>query len=410
MRRTPIPFVKRLFGNAIRARLSDDKMSKPLVASLYITTKCNFRCTYCDDGTGTLYPDVPETHRMETEQAKQVISIMAKVTPGFNVTGGEPTMRKDIVELYEHIHAQGFYPITLNTNASLLERYKKVMHYIDWLVVSVDAVNPERFDELIDVGKGGQAVKVMANLEMSREYKKEHKLPFETMINSVITPETIDDAWEVFEYCIANRYMWSPMGHVNGKYPNAGLIDNPRWVELMNEVIRAKKQGAWVYGNLRSLRIMRDFTRYECYPTTRPIVYPNGDLLYPCGPFQTRAANLLEVGDYQKALTIGINKHGPVPVCDNRCHVGCYSEASTLIEQPSLMVMEAARWLSPYKYVTINKPARHAPMVPPKMNDFRDLLALPPEEIREMRAQGRLENDFTSRIRIREIAEPLAAR
>jgi MoaA/NifB/PqqE/SkfB family radical SAM enzyme len=406
--RTPLPFVKRFVGNAVRARLNDDKFSKPMVASLYITTKCNFRCTYCDDGTGVLYPDVPETERLETEQAKQVISIMRRVTPGFNVTGGEPTLRKDIVELYEHIHALGFYPITINTNGSLLHRHQRLMHLIDWLVISVDATAADRFDALIDVGKGGQSVKVMDNLAMSRDYRKEHNLKFSTMINTVITPETIDDAWDVFEYCLEHGYMWSPMAHINGKYPNAGLIDNPRWTELMDEVIRAKKAGAWIYGNLRSLRVMRDFVRYECYPSTRPIVYPNGDLLYPCGPFQTRAANLLEVGDWYEAMAIGKAKHGPIPVCDNRCHVGCYSEASTLIEEPSLALMEAVRWLVPNRKVAIHRPARQPQAIPPSMQDFRDQLTMPPERVRALRAAGMLEHDWTSRAQVRQV--PIAAK
>lgn len=293
-----------------------------------------------------MYPDLPEKGRMETGQVKKILPILRKASPGINITGGEPTLSENIDELFDYIDELGFYPVIFNTNAFLLDKHLKVLHNIDYLVASMDAVDEARFDELINVGHGGNSRRVLANIELSRQYKKEHKLAFDTIINTVIMPETIDDAWDVWEYCLEKGYFWSPMPHIIGKYPNPGLIDNPRWHWLIDEVIRAKKKGARIYGNFPSLRTIRDFARFECYPTTRPIVYPNGDLLYPCGPLQTVAGNLLEIGDYFKTVEVGIRKHGPIPHCDSRCHVGCYTEASLAIANPGAAIAELIRHTS----------------------------------------------------------------
>ena len=277
---------------------------KPMVASLYVTVKCNFRCTYCDDGSGTIYPELPEPGRMDTEQTLRVIELMREASPGFNITGGEPTLRPDIDLLYDRVGELGFMPVTFNTNAFLLDRHLRILRNIDYLVVSLDAIDQARGDALIDTGKGGQSRRVLDNLALAADFKREQRLAFETIINTVILPETIEDAWDVWELCLARGWFWSPMPHIVGKYPNPGLVDNPAWLELVDEVIRAKKKGALIYGGLPALRAIRDFSRYECYPTTRPVIYPNGDLMYPCAPLQTVAANLLEAGSYEKALQV----------------------------------------------------------------------------------------------------------
>src|SRR5258708_14698920 len=96
-----------------------------------------------------------------------------------------------------------------------------------------------------------------------------------------------------------------------------------------------------------ALRAIRDCSRFECYSTTRPVVHPNGDLMYPCAPLGTVAANLLETGSYEKALALGLQKHGPVPYCDARCHIGCYMETSTSLTHPDEAAVEALRLMHP---------------------------------------------------------------
>lgn len=386
LRNSSFDLFKRYIENVIAVHFSSTKLVKPLVASLYATIQCNFRCIYCDDGSGTVYPDLPEKKKMDTEQTRKVLAIMRKASPGINITGGEPTLRKDIDELFDYIDELDFYPVIFDTNAFLLDRHLQVLHNIDYLVISLDAVDEARFDKLINAGRGGNSRRVLANLKLSKQHKKEHKLAFDTIINTVILPETIDDAWDVWEYCLEEGYFWLPAPHIVGKYPNPGLIDNLRWHRLIDEVIRAKKEGAKICGNLPSLRTIRDFTRFECYPTTRPMIYPNGDLLYPCGPLQTIAGNLLEIGDYFKAIEIGMRKHGPIPHCDSRCHLACFMEASLAIVHPVEAIVELIRHAGRGKRrPKINRPRRTALEKPPALHTLRALPSLPPDEIRRLR-------------------------
>src|SRR2546429_3469069 len=51
----PYTTLFRSAGNVLHARYSrgpNKKLVKPMIAGFFVTMKCNFRCTYCDDGSG----------------------------------------------------------------------------------------------------------------------------------------------------------------------------------------------------------------------------------------------------------------------------------------------------------------------------------------------------------------------
>jgi len=406
MRRLPYQFLLRYAGNVLHARYSrgpNKKLVKPMIAGFFVTMKCNFRCTYCDDGSGNMYPDIPE-QRLSTAKTIEVLEILRRASPGLNITGGEPTLRGDIDEIFANVGRLGFCPVIFNTNAFLIDRHLACLPHIDYLVISLDSTHEGRSDDLINLPKSGQTQRVKRNIQFVKDYRREHKLKFDFIINTVIFPETIDDAWDVFEFCLENKFYWTPMPYIVGKYPNPGLVDNPRWQELIDEVARAKRKGARVYGNMEALRTIRDFKRFECYPTTHPIVHPHGDIFYPCAPLGMEAGNLLEIGDYYKAMEIGEQRHGPVPYCDARCHVGCYTEGSTAISHPEEGIAEALRFLlSRHKgKVELQRPERaSSAAMPPPFDELRALPSLPPDKIRELRRRGLLVNDWTSRVRIK---------
>jgi MoaA/NifB/PqqE/SkfB family radical SAM enzyme len=405
MRRVPYQFIFRYAANVLKAhygRGKNKKLVKPMLAGFYVTMKCNFRCTYCDDGSGNMYPDIAE-QRLDTAKTIEVLEILRRASPGLNITGGEPTVRGDIDEIFETIERLRFSPVILNTNAYLLDRHLSVLRHVDYLVISLDSPDNARSDDLINLRKDGQTSRVKKNIELAKEYRREHKLKFDFIINSVIFPETIDDAWDVFEFCVENDFYWTPMPYIVGKYPCPGLVDNPRWQQLIDEVARAKRKGVRVYGNMEVLRTIRDFKRFECYPTTHPIVYPDGDIFYPCAPLNMVAGNLLEIGDYYKAMEIGEKKYGMVPYCDSRCHVGCYTEGSTAITHPTNGFAEVVRYLTPRgkKRIELRRPERLSGVMPPPFAELRALPSLPPDKIRQLRRAGMLENDWTSSVRIK---------
>lgn len=74
----------------------------PLIAHLGLTSQCNMRCAYC-----SVRQPYNALKELSTAQWKSVITKLCSLGVfQIGLTGGEPTLRKDIVELARHITAQ----------------------------------------------------------------------------------------------------------------------------------------------------------------------------------------------------------------------------------------------------------------------------------------------------------------
>lgn len=119
----------------------------PVLAHLSITNKCNMACKYCS---------VRKLHKtcdkeLSTKQWKEIITKLADwgvFQIGF--TGGEPTLRKDLPELVEHVHKQGCV-FNLTTNGWFLDErlvYKLVCSGMKQCQISLDSHLPKVHDKL----------------------------------------------------------------------------------------------------------------------------------------------------------------------------------------------------------------------------------------------------------------------
>jgi cyclic pyranopterin phosphate synthase len=113
---------------------------------LSVTERCNFRCSYClprgcPVGSGLAPLSVGEIDRLVAGFAEL----------GFwkvRITGGEPTLRKDLLEIVERVAARpGVRQVGLTTNGYLLEALARDLGRagLSSLNVSIDSLDPERF-------------------------------------------------------------------------------------------------------------------------------------------------------------------------------------------------------------------------------------------------------------------------
>ncbi|RIA96813.1 hypothetical protein C1645_796105 [Glomus cerebriforme] len=126
-----------------------------------ITERCNLRCTYCMPAEGI---DLTPSHKLlSTEEIIRIAQLF--VSQGVNkirLTGGEPTVRKDIVELIGELgklKPQGLQTIAMTSNGIALKRKlpKLVENGLNLLNISLDTLDPYKF-ELISRRKGLERV------------------------------------------------------------------------------------------------------------------------------------------------------------------------------------------------------------------------------------------------------------
>lgn len=115
----------------------------PLHVQIEITWKCNWRCVHC-------YQDDHKTDRYSTQELKSLMDdLHAAGTVHLIVTGGEPLVRADLVEVIRHARKIGM-TVTLYTNAHLVteERAKELGEIIGTAEISLLAGEPALHDQL----------------------------------------------------------------------------------------------------------------------------------------------------------------------------------------------------------------------------------------------------------------------
>lgn len=121
--------------------------------------RCNFRCQYCMPSGAELDYLLEENFLTKDE----IITLLKEVfiPLGFNkfrLTGGEPLLRPDIVEIVEAIAAlPETEDLALSTNAFLLEKLAQPLYDagLKRINISLDSLNPEQFDSII--GNNGRS-------------------------------------------------------------------------------------------------------------------------------------------------------------------------------------------------------------------------------------------------------------
>lgn len=113
---------------------------------LSITDVCNYRCNYClPDG----YQCKDKTKPLSITEIKTLITTFAKKgIKKVRITGGEPSLRKDLPEIIRVIkETQGIETVALTTNGyKLQERVESwVEAGLDSLNLSIDSLQPELF-------------------------------------------------------------------------------------------------------------------------------------------------------------------------------------------------------------------------------------------------------------------------
>lgn len=111
-----------------------------------VTDRCNLRCCYCmPEGV----QDVGLKNILTFEEIWEIVrtGVSLGITH-IRITGGEPLVRKDCVDLIRGIREiSGVETITMTTNGVLLGNYGKQLKEVgvDGVNISLDTLNPEEF-------------------------------------------------------------------------------------------------------------------------------------------------------------------------------------------------------------------------------------------------------------------------
>ena len=133
-----------------------------------VTDRCDLRCVYCMPAEGV----IPMTHAeiLSYDEILTVVKEAVKLgVDKVRLTGGEPLVRKGIVDLVSMIsNVEGIKDLAMTSNAITLDRYAVSLkaaglHRVN---ISLDTIDPDKYSQIT---RGGDVNRVFKGIKAAEE-------------------------------------------------------------------------------------------------------------------------------------------------------------------------------------------------------------------------------------------------
>ncbi len=109
-------------------------------AYIHMSLRCNLNCSYCYN-KNNLNKDSEE---LDTNTWIGIIENLKNIgVNSFIFTGGEPLIRKDLVEILKSTKEENLRYTLLTNGTMLLDRFDELMPYLDFVILSLDSLDLE---------------------------------------------------------------------------------------------------------------------------------------------------------------------------------------------------------------------------------------------------------------------------
>jgi pyruvate formate lyase activating enzyme len=140
------------------------------------TPGCNLRCPFCHNWRIAVDPKPPF---LQETAALEILESRKRYVDAVVVTGGEPTMHKELPKFLAKLKARGFM-VKLDTNGFYPEVLEECLPYVDYVALDVKT-SLEKYKQL--------GTKDTAGLMRTVEILKTGKVPYE--FRTTVVPEFV---------------------------------------------------------------------------------------------------------------------------------------------------------------------------------------------------------------------------
>ena len=310
--------------------------TRPTAIHAMVTYRCNSRCRYCAFWSDAKYESQDE---MSIEQWKAALASLKEFIGGFFVelSGGEPLMKEDFIELPRFCHASGIsWGITTNGLGLNEQRAEQLVACRPFNTnLSVEATDPKIHDDLR--GISGAFARTVRAIDLLRKEREAQGANFPIIVKPTVNVRNFQRLpdlvrWAKDRGAVVNLQpleRWTD--DTNGLWINA---DRERDLQaVVAELLVMKARGAPILNSEKVLNLLPAHFRGETAPREvlpcrigmrNFFIRPNGDVTLcfnfkPIGNMKTQTAREVWYGADAK------QRRRETVACERLCLYTCLS-------------------------------------------------------------------------------------
>ncbi|WP_291423513.1 GTP 3',8-cyclase MoaA [Deinococcus sp.] len=197
-----------------------DRLGRPLRdLRISVTDRCNLRCTYCMPAEffGPDHAFLPRDELLSFEEIERLTRVFVLLgVRKLRITGGEPTLRRDLPELIGRLsRIGGVQDLAMTTNGLLLPRFAAGLRAagLQRVTVSIDSLDPEVFGHMNGLGTHPQ--KVLDGIEAALQAGLGVKI--NTVVQRGVNDDGLRELWLALRDLAPVRFIeFMDVGNHNG--------------------------------------------------------------------------------------------------------------------------------------------------------------------------------------------------
>lgn len=257
----------------------------PLITSINLTNRCNLDCSYCG------YPHLNDYEMTSTEVLDIIAQLNRLGTQRINITGGEPTLRKDLDRIIDAIIAQNM-TVNVNTNGLLIKDKLEMFKKINNVTISLDG-----FGDYNLKSRGIDSAKVVEAIELCVS----HQIP--VTLSTVLNKYNLNEIDALLEFSrqrgISVAFQPSLTTQLTGgKHSTAP--EPGEYKKAVSRIVDYKRSGKYkIFNSLSGLRYLYHWpesTDIPCWAGKLLCRIEANGMMYPCSRVKVKSADCLRLG------------------------------------------------------------------------------------------------------------------
>lgn len=295
-----VPRIAYQYFGTILGRMLGRPLVGPMNGCIVVTYACNLRCKMCD----LIERLKTNQKQLTTEEIKKILDDYAAIgTVGIGLTGGEPFLRPDMLEIIKYTKKAGLIA-HMSSNGLLMnkENAKNILDAgLDMIAFSLDGSSAKTHDMIR--GVKGSFDKVMQGIRNFAELKHSNKKYkyFTIVVTCSINKYNVDEVLDIVRLAKQNGadyISFIPFHDIGELTDNVATMQNLKITKeqlhkldvLIDKLIELRRKTKFIDTSEEYLKLFRHCFRgkllpIKCYAGYVTLVVGAFGEIYPCFPF-----------------------------------------------------------------------------------------------------------------------------